>query len=294
MADVDRDLTPQTSHHAQSNKRESSADPLEPAYRAELMSPSGERYHDLLAEEAPLSLIVQGESYAVFMRTPGADQALIYGFLITERLIEDLDDVLTLVACDAQPQLRIHLTLEAGVRLPARSQRSFISSSCGLCSLSKLTIDTQEAKVTQMTDDPDWESRTLRRAELTEHLNAFNQLPSLFSLTGGAHMAALFDSYGEARYHQDDVGRHNAVDKVIGLAMLSGERSLSGWVLMVSSRASYEIIQKAVSAGVSALITLGAASGAAHRYALSKGLNLYSFVSPKRAHWHARLTTSPE
>ena len=256
--------------------------------RVQLSDPQGHVYEDTLAEEVPLSLFVQGESYAVFMRTPGADRALICGFLLTEQLIEDLDDVQSITPCASYPHTRLHLNLESGVRLVPRSRHSFISSSCGVCSLSQLNL---EADAPRLERDPLWEGRSLSSADLKRHLEQFNQLPSLFSRTGGAHIAALFNRQGEPRYSQDDVGRHNAVDKVIGAAHLDGERSLSGWVLVVSSRAGFEIVNKAVTAQVGALVTLGAASGAAHRYAVASGLPLYSFARPNRAHVHVSLTS---
>jgi FdhD protein len=217
------------------------------------------------------------------MRTPGADQALIYGFLLTEQLIEDLDDVGGLVACESYPQQRLHLTLESGVRLPERSRRSFISSSCGLCSLEQLDFGVDAPS---LTDHPHWIKRELRQEQISDYYRTFNASPSLFSLTGGAHIAALFSPSGDVRYTQADVGRHNAIDKVIGAAALQGDQALWGWVLMVSSRAGFEVIVKAAAAGVGALITLGAASGAAHRYSLASGLPLYSFTRLHRSHRH--------
>ena len=252
-------------------------------YLAQLRSPSGEAYQDTLAEELPLALMVQGEAYAVFMRTPGADRELIYGFLLTERLIEDLDDIQALVPCHSYPQQRIHLALESGVRLPIRSRRSFISSSCGLCSLERLDFGTDAPS---LSTDERWLKRELTQTQLASYFKLFNERPSLFSLTGGAHVAILFHPSGDLRYAQADVGRHNAVDKVVGAAALQGDPELWGWIMMVSSRAGFEVITKAAAAGVGALITLGAASGAAHRYAQASGLPLYSFTRPHRAHRH--------
>ena len=252
-------------------------------YVASLKDAQGTSYQDLLAEELPLALLVQGEAYAVFMRTPGADQSLIYGFLFTERIIEDADDVQSLITCQSYPQQRLHLRLESGVRLPIRSRRSFISSSCGLCSLEQIDFG---ADASPLAHNPHWVMRDLSQAELNHYLTIFDEHPSLFSLTGGAHVAALFDPSGDLRYIHADVGRHNAVDKVVGEAVLQGDRALWGWVLIVSSRAGFEVIAKASAAGVGALITLGAASGAAHRYALASGLPLYSFARPHRVHRH--------
>ena len=252
-------------------------------YIANLKNIQGEYYQDVLAEEQPLALFVQGESYAVFMRTPGADTELIYGFLYTERLIEDIEDIRALVACQSYPQQRVHLTLESGVTLPVRSRRSFISSSCGLCSLEQINFGIDAPPLSK---NERWIRRELTQSQIAEYYEAFDQLPSLFSRTGGAHVAALFHPEGTLTYAQSDVGRHNAIDKVIGHALCQGNLELWGWILMVSSRAGFEVVTKAAVAGVGALITLGAASGAAHRYAIASGLPLYSFTRPHRTHRH--------
>lgn len=254
-------------------------------YHADLYDERGGAYQDSLAEEEPLTLTMQGEPYAVFMRTPGDDRALIYGFLYTERVIEALDDVEALNHCVTRPGMRMRLRLASGVSAPKQARRDFISSSCGLCSLRDLDDDTLSAHMLSML--PGWSPKMFESAELLKLYQEFDQLPSLFSVTGGAHVAALINPQGELRHQRSDVGRHNAVDKVIGAALLSGELSLRGWSLWVSSRAGFEIVSKAIAAEVSALVTLGAASGAAHRLAVASGLPLYSFTRGAKTHRHS-------
>ena len=236
-------------------------------------------YQDDLAEERPLSLIVQGESYAIFMRTPGDDQALVSGFLYTEGLVEDLDDIAALSPCTSSPQDRIHLTLASGVRLANANRRSFISSSCGLCSLeTHKSLNSEPLEKLQ--------GLNLSDIDLQSLWVQFDRLETIYSHTGGAHAAALFSKTGELLFVAADIGRHNAVDKVIGKALLNGHEHFTEMILMVSSRAGFEIVQKAIKCRVGALVTLGAASGGAHRLAQSYTLSLYSFLRRNRVHRH--------
>ena len=114
----------------------------------------------------------------------------------------------------------------------------------------------------------------------------FDRLETIYSQTGGAHAAALFSKTGELLFVAADIGRHNAVDKVIGKALLDDYEHFTEMILMVSSRAGFEIVQKAIKCRVGALVTLGAASGGAHRLAQSYALSLYSFLRKNRVHRH--------
>ena len=235
-------------------------------------------YGDDLIEERPLALLINQVSFAVFMRTPGDDIDLTYGFLWTERVIEEVSDLTQLTPCITAPDERLHATLASGVSLPKRGRRGPLSSSCGLCSLE----DIQDVHIETAPLTP----RHLSPIEVTDYLQRFETQLSLFHQTGGCHGAALFAPDHTLAFLREDVGRHNAVDKVLGAALRADHLSLTGWVMVVSSRAGYEIVQKAAVAGVSAVITLGAASGLAHRFALRAGLPLWSFARPQRAHQH--------
>ena len=250
--------------------------------QVELYNQDQQSYYDDLAEERPLSLMVHGEPYAIFMRTPGDDQALVCGFLYTESLIEDLDDISALTPCTRSPMDRLHLSLESGVRLPSQNRRSFISSSCGLCSLEDGEALNSEA-IEQL------KNLSLSNQELQDLLEKFDHLDTIYARTGGAHAAALFTKTGELLFIAADIGRHNAVDKVIGMALLEGYEQFEELILMVSSRAGFEIVQKAIKCKVGALVTLGAASGGAHRLAQSYALALYSFLRKHKVHRHQKV-----
>ncbi len=247
----------------------------------QLFTQDAQSYYDDLAEEQALSLIVHGEPYAIFMRTPGDDPALIYGFLYTEKIIEESEDIESLVPCLNSPKDRIHLTLASGIRVPQVKRRSFMSSSCGLCSLEEDQPKDSEpiSKLSGL---------ILNDSELQNLLVQFDQLDTIYSHTGGAHAAALFTRSGQLLCVAADIGRHNAVDKVIGKALLNHQEDFTHLILMVSSRAGYEIVQKAVHCRLGALVTLGAASGGAHRLAQSYTLPLYSFLRKHRVHRHQR------
>jgi FdhD protein len=258
------------------------------ALEVSLFDERGGRYHDYLAEERPLSVIVQGYPYATLMRTPGDDQRLIMGFLRTEGVIEYADDIASISPCDRGNDEEgwvdfIKVSLAPGVSYTPRARSSYVSSSCGLCSLEESHL-----KKIEPLSSEGWAPLHLSQVTIKDYLEKFNRHPSLFSLTGGAHAAALFSPQGELSYHAADVGRHNAVDKVIGAAMNADLEELSGWSLFVSSRAGYEIALKAYKVAVGALITIGAASSGAHRLSCESGLPLYSFVRPSRAHRHHR------
>ena len=251
-------------------------------YRVTFYNDQGQTYDDLLADEVPLSITLQGEPYATFMRTPGDDEALLLGFLITEGIITDLDDVESITSCHQTPTQRIHIRFASGITIQPSTRRSFISSSCGLCSLEKyenrrLHTSNNSAASHKLTSD-----------QIRDLLSQFNQLQTLYTRTGGAHAAAIFNQSGVLVCTAADVGRHNAVDKVIGYAMQSNITDFSTYQLMVSSRAGYEIVLKAVMCGLRTLITLGAASGGAHRLALEHGLALYSFARPHLVHRHQK------
>ena len=266
-----------------------------------LYGQGGEVYSDLLAEEKPLNLWVNGSPYVTLMRTPGDDESLIYGFLKTDKVIEDVDDLESLTPCptaideegNTRAELicglsadRVKVILASGVRLNTKARASFVSSSCGLCSLEQLEAQLFKTVSQPMSTRRGWRPSNLSQVTLDAMLARFNRGESLYSLTGGAHAAALFNLQGELLHYSIDVGRHNAVDKVIGSAMIAGVEDFSTYLMLVSSRAGFEIVSKAVSVGISALVTLGAASGAAHRLAILSGLPLYSFTRMGRTHRH--------
>lgn len=266
-----------------------------------LINENGHHYDDWLAEERPLNVWINGEPYVTLMRTPGDDQALVYGFLKTDGVIEDLDDVDTLSLCHRgteHPQSihqsivsglaadRLKACLASGVRLDPKKRNHYVSSSCGLCSLEELEEKVISSFTHPLQNKENWQPISLTQEQIRHLIERFNRDETLYTLTGGAHAAALFTKEGQLKKFAVDIGRHNAVDKVIGGAMIDGVDCFSGLILFVSSRAGFEIVSKASSAGVSALVTLGAASGGAHRLAVLSGLPLYSFARHNRVHRH--------
>ncbi len=256
----------------------------EDGVRRVTLTRDGQRTTDRLVVEEPLEIRVDDRPLAVLMRTPGADPAedldLVAGFLATEGVIDGPDDLAGMAHC-ADPrrparQNVVMVRLAAGVRAAAerfeRARRDlYAASSCGLCG--KASIDRV------MLDAPPLE-QTVGLAEalvptLPPKLRARQRR---FAATGGLHGAGLFTTDGELLAIAEDVGRHNAVDKVIGARLRADRYPLDGLALVVSSRAGFEIVQKALMARVGAVVAVGAASTLAHELAAAGRLSLYSFV----------------
>lgn len=232
--------------------------------------PSGETEDDRLAVEEPLELRVNGTPVAVTMRTPGHDEELALGFCLTEglqpqaaRLTDDLAaNVVDVEAPDAD------LT---------RVQRSFYtSSSCGVCG--KGALEAVRVEAPAITSDVVVPMAVI--ASLPERLRAAQ---STFELTGGLHATGLFRADGEMLCVREDVGRHNAMDKVVGWAFGEDLLPLSRSVLCVSGRLSFELVQKAAVAGCPVLVAVGAPSSLAVELAEDRGITLCGFVRNGRA-----------
>ncbi|MDJ0348572.1 formate dehydrogenase accessory sulfurtransferase FdhD [Cryobacterium sp. PH29-G1] len=237
---------------------------------------------DLLAVEEPLEIRVNGRRLAVTMRTPGNDIDLAAGFLVSEGVITQGDDFNTARYCAGASVDGVNtynvldVTLGAGVAPPAPSlERSLLTtSSCGLCG--KESIDAVRTKSAfSIADDAvrvDAELLTTFPEQLRAGQNVFEK-------TGGIHAAGLFDAAtGRMLVLREDVGRHNAVDKVIGWAVKENRLPLTGTVLMVSSRASFELTQKALMAGIPVLAAVSAPSSLAAEFASEVGMTLVGFL----------------
>lgn len=238
-----------------------------------------DRVRDTVAVEEPLEIRVEGTALAVVMRTPGNDEALTAGFLLTEGVIDDADDVTAMSPCkdpNRPSASNVYLvSLAAGCLLDesrlAKAQRAFFaSSSCGLCG--KATIDNL---LQDISPHPDF--LALNAADVTQMgVLASAEQPG-FEATGGLHCAALFRG-AELLAAAEDVGRHNAVDKVLGRMLLDRALPVSEGVLWVSGRASFEIVQKALVAGIRGLVCVGAPTSLAVDLAREGGLSLLGFV----------------
>ena len=219
---------------------------------------------DVVAIEEPLEIRIDGEPLAVTMRTPGHDEELALGFLYTEGLI-DGPRAVGLSEEFAANTIEVSGPL---TRDPSR-RRFYTASSCGVCGKGALE---EVAVYSAALPEGPIVSRSLL-AELPEHL----EQPT-FEHTGGLHATGLFESGGELLLTREDVGRHNAMDKVIGRALLDGRVPLGGLILCVSGRLSFELVQKAAVAGAPILVAVGAPSSLAISLAEDRGVTLCGFA----------------
>jgi FdhD protein len=236
------------------------------------------RLGDTVAHEEPLEIRVRGSAVSVTMRTPGHDDELAAGFLLTEGLIRRGSDVLRIEPCDrndAGNLLNVLLAPDVHVDFDKLTRHVFASSSCGLCG--KATIDAVRATFPPIESD-----LRLDAATLLNMPDAMRQRQSTFDLTGGLHAAALFDGTGELLVLREDVGRHNAVDKVIGHALLNDRMPLDRYVLVVSGRSSFEIVQKALAARIPMIAAVSAPSSLAVEFARENNQTLVGFLRERR------------
>lgn len=245
---------------------------------------------DLLATEEPLEIRVGGHSVAVVMRTPGHDRELAAGFLVTEGLLHRAEDVLDMVYCrgdDSPPEanvLDVLLAPDAPVDLSRLTRHVFTSSSCGICS--KASIEAVQAQFPAI-------ARPLApsRAVLTALPERLLAAQAGFARTGGLHASALFTAGGDLVCVREDVGRHNALDKVIGRSLLDGQLPLGDRILLVSGRVSFEIMQKALAAGIPAVAAISAPTSAAVEFARASGQALVGFLRGSRMNVYAGTLT---
>jgi len=242
---------------------------------------SRRRQEDVLAVEEPLEIRVAGRALSITMRTPGHDFDLAAGFLVSEGVISSADDFRAIRYCAGAPAEEnrynvLDVTLSHGVPLPNPSlERNFyMTSSCGLCG--KASIDAvRTLSAYPVADDPVTVSDEL----LVTFPDRLRENQDVFEKTGGLHAAALFDAEsGRMLVLREDVGRHNAVDKVIGWALTAGMLPLRGTVLIVSGRASFELAQKASMAGIPILSAVSAPSSLAVDLACEVGLTIVGFL----------------
>ena len=259
--------------------------------RLDLAEGSADARPDTLAVEEPLQLEVDGEQLTVTMRTPGDDVDLALGFLHAEGLLTGADDVVQAIHCtdvgpDGEPTYNLlRITARPGSRLAGpRVARPFTTTSaCGVCG--SASVDDVLARVpAPLHDDP----LTLRTDVLAVMPDTLRAAQAAFERTGGLHAAGLFDADGTLLCLREDVGRHNAVDKVVGWGLREGRLPLRGTVLVVSGRASFELVQKAAMAGVPVLAAVSAPSSLAVSLAREVGMTLLGFVRPPRANAYSR------
>jgi FdhD protein len=236
---------------------------------------------DSVAIEEPLELRVAGRSVAVVMRTPGHDRELAAGFLLTEGVIRTADDVLDILPCREQDGGAAGNVIDAllapsvSVDFDRLTRHVFSSSSCGVCG--KATLDAVLQAFPPVAPGPAFDPAQL--AKLPARLRAAQPV---FASTGGLHACALFNRAGELEIVREDVGRHNALDKVLGRALLDRRLPLSAHGLLLSGRVSFELVQKALAAGVPLVAGIGAPSSLAVECAQRGGLTLVGFLRADR------------
>jgi len=240
---------------------------------------------DLLAAEEPLGIRIDGQSVSLTMRTPGDDLELAAGFLISEGVITSAADIASMRVCDGHSCGHDHETddavgnivdvaLRPGLTMRPGLSRAFLTSSaCGVCgkaSIESLHVPHRFDLFSDLIEVP---------ADVLAGLpDALRQAQRVFERTGGLHAAGLFTATGDVLVVREDVGRHNAVDKVVGWALQEDLLPLTGRILLVSGRASFELVQKAVLAGIPVLAAVSAPSSLAARLAADSGLTLVGFL----------------
>ncbi|RMF57231.1 MAG: formate dehydrogenase accessory sulfurtransferase FdhD [Calditrichaeota bacterium] len=253
---------------------------------------------DWVATEEPLEIRVMDapgaergyHSLAVTMRTPGDDLALTAGFLFSEGIVTSSEDIIQLEHCVSTPEesrgniVNVRLANIKKLHIESLSRHVYTSSSCGVCG--KAVIETIFHKCSELPIDDFRISRNIIPS-LFSHLA---EAQEIFSTTGGLHATALYSETGELILLREDVGRHNAMDKVIGYLLMRKELPASRTIVLVSGRASFELVQKAILAGIPIMVSIGAPSSLAVKTARRFNMTLVGFVKGGRFNIYA----SPE
>jgi FdhD protein len=239
------------------------------------------RQDDLAAEE-PLEIRIGDHPLTVTMRTPGHDSELAAGFLFTEGIVQRREQVLSIGESPGAKEtergniVRVDLAPEVKLNLETTQRNFFAASSCGICG--KASIDSVRRRGVCAVN-PNFRMAPETLCRLPETLRSSQEV---FSRTGGLHAAALFDRDGALLVEREDIGRHNAVDKIVGWALRQNRLPLSDCALLVSGRGGFEIIQKAAMAGIPLVASVSACSGLAVRLAREVGMTLVGFLRGQR------------
>jgi FdhD protein len=235
------------------------------------------RIEDALAGEEPLEIRIGRRAISVTMRTPGHDEELAAGFLYTEGVVEKPEQIVSLAGVRGQENvIRVRLSADADFDAKRLRRNFFANSSCGLCG--KATIDAVRARVLHA---PNATFR-ISGEQLCALPDLARESQTVFGHTGGLHAAALFTNQGELMVLREDIGRHNAVDKVIGWGVMQNRIPLGDCAMLVSGRGGFEIIQKAIVAGIPVVACISAPSSLAMQLARRMGLTLVGFLRGKR------------
>lgn len=243
---------------------------------------------DAVVTEEPLQLLLDGEPLSVVMRTPGHDVELALGLMYAEGVIRSASDVklmrISIEAAESEASIDLdaslvesnHVDIHLATPAEKRPQRAMIASSaCGVCG--SLMIEDLRHGLAALPAGPSVSASLLPRL-----VDALRTGQGVFERTGGLHASGLFSAAGEMRYVREDVGRHNALDKIVGRSLLDGLLPLSNSVLVVSGRAGYEIVQKSIAAGIPILVAVGAPSSLAVALAREFNQTLAGFARGER------------
>jgi FdhD protein len=253
--------------------------------RISLDGGAADEHADLLAAEEPLGIRIGGQAVSLTMRTPGDDIDLAAGFLLSEGIVATAADITSIRICDGERCGHPHddddavgniadVTLRPGLAVQPQLRRNFMTTSgCGVCGKASISALHVPGRFDLFADQARVPADVLARLP-----DALRQAQRVFERTGGLHAAGLFTADGDLLAVREDVGRHNAVDKVVGWALRAGRLPLRGCVLLVSGRASFELVQKAVLAGIPVLAAVSAPSSLAVELADDAGLTLVGFL----------------
>jgi len=242
------------------------------------------RKSDELAEEEPLEIRVRGRAISVTMRTSGHDRELAAGFLLSERVINGAGDILDIRHCDGNEYdnvMNVQLAPDVALDWKSLTRHVFASSSCGLCGIT--SVEAVSKGFVSIVD----ESLKIGIAVLSALPQAMRHAQETFDRTGGLHAAAIFDADGKMVVLREDVGRHNAVDKVLGYALLNNLLPLKKHILLLSGRCSFEIMQKALAGGLPVVAAVSAPSSLAVSFAAESGQTLIGFLRGDRMNVYA-------
>ena len=243
---------------------------------------------DQIVSEEPLEIRIDSGSgdsrLAITMRTPGNDLELAAGFLWSEGLLRNREDLISITSCkdhslserERENIVICHVSKDAPAITRELERRFTISSACGICGTDQID-DLKNRGCTHL------QKPKLNIEDLAKLPDLMRQRQNIFDKTGGLHAAALFDNEGNLKVIREDVGRHNAVDKVIGWALMQDLIPLTGWSLTISGRGGFEIVQKSVAAGISAMISVSAPTSLAVETAREFNLTLLGFARDGQA-----------
>lgn len=236
---------------------------------------------DLVAREEPLEIRVEGSPVALVMRTPGHDEELTAGFLLTEGIITSASDIFEISACPSQQDateanaIDVILTDRSKFDPKKLTRHVFTSSSCGICG--KATLDSVFTDFPKIENAPPIDPTLIQ--SLPDKLRAAQET---FEKTGGLHASGLFTNEGELLALREDVGRHNALDKILGYAIQNNLLPLSNHILLLSGRVSFELMQKSLAGGIPTIAAVSAPSSLAVDFAKESGQTLIGFLRGER------------